>query len=524
MNLMKRIISLVLAVLMIAMLAFTCVSVSAANTPLDTAQKVSFTLNCDKKGYEFTVYKVANMKETTSPYEFKYESRLAAINDSVFEGKSQDIINDLDKLPEDAISVYAIGTFDTSSATSKEFTNLEQGVYYIRATNYPAEVLRLRNADDNVGYVTPGVGNSALALPYYTENDGWTYSVPAINLAEKVREFEPEIHKEITNSTKNNVNFTDVSLGDTVDFKIDTDIFGNVDADYTARDFKFNTYIITDDMSKGLTFLPDTVKVQLLKEDGSLQQTVAASDYEVKATGGNGADTQIVMGIKKSMLDTANFYTAAKVRFTYSATLNEYAIVGKVGNPNTATELMWSNKNNVVGTAQGNTVYVYTYGEMMYKTDDKSAPLGGAKFELYATEADAEAYRNPIASGISNGDGFVKFYKDGVEMKLASGKYYAKETEAPDGYNRYTKTIVLDSTASTTYNETFDEINKTWVKTEPSFRDNAGYTGADVANSKIILPQTGGIGSTAFIIGGIVLLLAAGVVLVIGLKKKNASK
>lgn len=522
---MKRITSLVLAVLMIAMLAFTCVSVSAANTPLDTAQKVSFTLNCNKKGYEFTVYRVADLRETTSPYEFKYNSRIANISDSVFEGKSQDIINDLDKLAEDVISVYAIGTFDTSSAATKAFTNVDQGIYYVRATNYPAEVLRLRNAGDNVGYTTPGVGNSVFALPYYDATAGWTYGIPAINLAEKVREFTPEIHKEITNSTKNNVNFTDVSLGDTVNFQIDTDIFGNVDAEYTARDFKFNTYIITDDMSKGLTFVPTSVKVQLLKENGSVQQTVAATDYEVKATGGNGSDTQIVLGIKKSMLDTANFYTAAKVRFTYSATLNEHAVIGKAGNPNTATELMWSNKNNVTGTVEGNTVYVYTYGEMIYKTDDKSAALGGAKFELYATEADADAYRNPIATGTSNTSGIVKFYKDGVEMKLASGKYYAKETEAPDGYNRYTKTIVLDSTASTTYNETFNETNKTWVKTEPSFRNNAGYTGADVANSKIILPQTGGIGSTAFIIGGIVLLLAAGVVLIIGLKKKkNASK
>ena len=62
----------------------------------------------------------------------------------------------------------------------------------MRATNFPSGVKK--------------VTNSAFALPYYTAENGWVYDLDTINLAAKVEEDNPDIEKEITNSTRNNVN------------------------------------------------------------------------------------------------------------------------------------------------------------------------------------------------------------------------------------------------------------------------------------------------------------------------------
>ena len=84
-------------------------------------------------------------------------------------------------------------------------------MYYIKATNYPAGV--------------KSVTNSVVSLPYY--NNGWVYSINAIDLATKVNDGDVVTGKTITNSTKDNVNFTDVSLGDTVNFEIKSSTAGS---------------------------------------------------------------------------------------------------------------------------------------------------------------------------------------------------------------------------------------------------------------------------------------------------------
>ena len=50
----KRLISILLAVFMVAALSIPFVS-AATNANLDTTQKVSITLNCNKAGYDFEV-------------------------------------------------------------------------------------------------------------------------------------------------------------------------------------------------------------------------------------------------------------------------------------------------------------------------------------------------------------------------------------------------------------------------------------------------------------------------------------
>ena len=503
---MKKIISLLLAIMLVASITIVSFSAATTNAPLTTTQKVSFTLTCNKQGYEFSVYKIADLiTSNVSPYTVKYQPVISssAVKAAIADGNISDadrakILNELDK--DTSLSgASIIGKYNVNSdGNTKTFSNLDQGLYYVRATNFPAGVKK--------------VTNSAFALPYYTAESGWIYNMDSINLATKVEDNPPTIKKEITNSTKNNVNFTDVSLGDTVKFKIKSSTAGSVNT-VNVLDFKLNSYVVTDLMSKGLTLNRDSVDVALEDASGNTLSTLATTNYEVKVSAEEGRDTSFTISLKKTYLSKTEFYSASYVVVTYSATLNKYAVKGAAGNPNTAVDLTYSNKNNVTSTIEGNTVYVYTYGAMVNKFNESSSKLAGAEFSLYKTQTDATDDKNAIATGKSDSNGKVVFkVSNGDEIKLQSGTYYIRETKAPTGYNRYTDIIPIS--ISVGYNNTL--TNGTYVKNAPV----DGVATVDVKNSKTILPQTGGNGyALLFAISG-TMLLAGMVLLLINRKKK----
>ena len=277
----KRMFTMLFAIIMVIAVSIPCVS--AATSELTTAKKVSFTTECSKPGYEFSVYKIADLKTTSDPYSVKYDVKIssgevrAAISDgNLSDANRAKILNALDKDTQLA-GATIIGTYKVDTdGNSKTFSNLAQGIYYVRATNFPSGVKK--------------VTNSAFALPYYTAENGWVYDLDTINLAAKVEEDNPDIEKEITNSTQNNVNFTDVSIGDTVEFKIESSVVGAVN-DVDVLDFKLNSYVVTDVMSKGLTLNQKSFAVSLEDADDKNLAEIAASDYTVKVTAEAGRDT-----------------------------------------------------------------------------------------------------------------------------------------------------------------------------------------------------------------------------------------
>ena len=157
------------------------------NNALDETKKVSITLNCSKPGYTFTVYKVAELKTTENPYKTGYDSLIPSISDEILSGKTSNVLSALDGLSSIPSTASTVGTFTTSATSVKKtFSSLAQGLYYIKATNYPAGV--------------KSVTNSVVSLPYY--NNGWVYSVNDIDLATKVNDGDVVTGKTITNSTK----------------------------------------------------------------------------------------------------------------------------------------------------------------------------------------------------------------------------------------------------------------------------------------------------------------------------------
>lgn len=519
MTIKKHISKIVLAMVLAMTVIFTALPTVSAATLLPT-DKVSFTMKCSHPGYTFNVYRIASLDTSSNnPYETKYTSLIpdeisgTTVSENIKNGDSAALLNTLDAI-ETIPNALKVDTWtSTTSITSKTVSNKNQGVYYIRTVNFPA----------NVSKVT----NSVFALPYFddTNNKGWTKKLADIDvvLADKVAERQMETHKSITNSTlgKEITDYTDVSIGDRVDFAIKSNTMG-------SNQMKLNSYIVSDVMSKGLTLNETSFAVTLLDSNGKTIKTLDASDYTVnvtqKTTNDTVQDTIFTVSLNKSWLasqtDVAgDFYNPATTYtlITYSATLNKNAVVGVTGNPNTESKIEYSNKTDVKAEVPGNTVYVYTYGIKTNKTNPDGAALEGATFQLFKTESDATALRNAIATGVSDSKGVVEYKNTNNEiMRLQSGTYYVVETKAPAGYNVYGKVIEVNIDAE--YGDTL--TNDTYVTNCPK----DGVATFNVVDTRLVAPKTGGYGNTiAYVIGGV--LVAGGLTaLLLALLKKRQSK
>ena len=542
----KRLLALFLAVMLVTALGI--MSVTAATGSFDHSAKVGFTMNCDKPGYTFTVYRVADTEEKAlNPYEARYKSLVDGISASVLAGDNANALKALDAIATADLTTngaVVVGTYSSDDdGATKALSNLTQGIFYVRATSTPSTVKSVRN--------------SIFALPYYDSTNGWTYTINPIPLATKVSEEDVTFEKTIANSTiSGQTEYTEIGMGDTVKFTLKGSTIGSVDTTNPANDFRLKAYTFTDTMSAGLTYVPNSLKVKALKSDGVTTTNISASYYDLTVTGGNGEATQIVVSLKDAYLQSKNspMYKADTdfIVVEYDAILNEHAVIGYEGNPNEA-KLAWTNRDNVSSETAPDDAWVYTYGLMVGKTDGSNVALQGAKFQLYTTQEDAEGYTNPIAEGTSNSSGEVFFtYLEGQKsgtndiagkpVALKAGNYFVRETEAPSGYSAYTKVIPVS--ISSTYKAAF--TNNTWADetkvqeyTEDGkftidgnaaaaypanykfFTDHVGYVGARVANDKVFLPQTGGIGSVMFYGAGAVLLLAGIVVVAMNLKKRS---
>lgn len=478
----KRIISLVLAVT-ICIISFSAFNASATSD-LDTSKSVSISVSCEKKDYTFELLEVATLSSSANALNYKtsYEPMVEGISNEIKSGDTKLLLDALDKLSnfDGAVSV---GTYASNDTALKSFTGLSQGIYYIKCIKYPAGTKRVQN--------------SVVALPYCNDAE-WIYSIDTIDLAQKVQDDTPETSKEITNSTINNINYTDVSLNDTVTFLLKNTTTG-------SNSINLTSYTVYDDMSAGLTLDNNSFVVYLADKDGNKigNNLTRNTDYTVNITQQEvGKNTTFNIALKSDYLAKTDFYESNVVytMVEYSAKLNTYAVVGELGNPNEDIKLVYGNASGT-DSVPGNTVYVYTYIIGGNKLDPNDKPLAEAEFCLYHTAEDAKSETNTIAKGISDSNGYIEFLNsDNEVITLQNGVYYAKETKAPDGYNIYNNVIEIDLSAD--YNEVF--MNGTWVHSCPE-EGKATFT---CTNSKVIAPQTGGYIKYVLITGVILIVIS----------------
>ncbi len=481
-----------LAVVMMLTLLFAAIPTASAATALKTNQKVNISVKCTKPGYTFELFRVADLKSTTAtPFKTEYTSLISSVSAEILAGDSKAALDALDNA--DLSTAVSQGTFTSSATnTTQSFSSLAQGIYYIKCVKYPAGVT--------------SITNSVLALPYYN-NGEWVYSYAEINLASKVADSTPSTEKSITNSTKNNTNYTDVSLGDTVNFKLKNTVAG-------SNDIKLTTYAVYDDMSAGLTLNKSSFKVTLVDAKGAkVADLTKGTDYKVNVTSeGEGKNTKFNVALTPEYLAKSDFYTsgAKYVVVTYTANLNKYAVKGTAGNPNEDVKLEYGNASGV-DSVPGNKVYVYTYGIGVNKLNEAGNPLAGAIFDLY----NDKAHTNVIGTGTSDSNGNVIFKNSAnEEISLQSGTYYIVETVAPAGYNVYGKVIEVEIPVQ--YNSVFTK--NTWVQNAP---DN-GTVEITVTDTIVFFPKTGGYVGFIRVAGMACVGISLALVLAYLIKKKSA--
>ena len=305
---------------------------------------------------------------------------------------------------------------------------------------------------------------------------------------------KPTVEKKIIeNGTPTGDN--DVSIGDVVSFQTTVKVVDGNPYNYT----------VTDTMTEGLTF-----------NRTSLNVTVNGVDFNNYATS-NITDRGFTIHFNdvgnKSVLNTNDV-----IVITYTATVNENAVIASTGNKNDA-HLTYGKDSEDGGHS---TTTTYTWSFDLFKHNSAEEALSGAVFQVLNSDGSKTAYFTydsekavykfagwTSVGGAQNtftttSTGRIKF--EGLD----SGDYQLKEITAPEGYNLLKDPInfTIDGLGADQAGLVHYDTNKTGTI---DVLNNAGAT----------LPSTGGIGTTIFYVVGGGLMVAAAVLLITKKRMEN---
>lgn len=300
----------------------------------------------------------------------------------------------------------------------------------------------------------------------------------------------------VEDSTGNYGKKNDADIGQTVNFK------STITAQAGAENYVFH-----DKMSAGLTY----TGVTGVTLNGT---TVDASNYTVNASASDRDTFNITF--TQAFCDTLK--ANDQIVISYTATLNENAVIAGEGNPNTS-KLSYGDSSNTKDTPDSTTT-TYTWDVDVFKytmSGETEVALAGATFTL-SKNADGSSSIALVSEG-NNVYRVAKTDESGTVTEIttdATGKftvkgldadtYYLTETAAPAGYNKLAGPVTIVIGENGVVNGTTEA---------PQGVDEVkvlNQTGA-------LLPSTGGIGTTIFYAVGIILM--AGAVFFVVRKKRS---
>ena len=402
------------------------------------------------------------------------------------------------------------------------------------------------------------------------------------NTTVKAKADAPSIEKKILESqdagdgAEQEKDTTVANVGDSVLFRLTGTI-----PEMDGYDKYF--YIVTDTLSKGLDF--DNVQSVVLNNKSGRQESVLSKDddYTLAVTKNPEDGTTALKFVFKDFIQYKE-YAGGTIVIKYTATLNQNAVIGNSGNPN-SVHLEYSNNPNYdyqgdnepadddpMGQTPEDYVIVYTGAVQVRKVDSDGDVLTGAGFTLtgqganqvkvttnkfvednengtyyklkdgtYTTEApngNDEEYEsttdkyslkqtvawtgtntsNTTIAGDVGQDGYLTF------GGLGEGTYTIEETTVPTGYNKIDNITVTLSFTPPEGEITTGQETGTWSATYKVGNGTPGAASVDgdgtihfqVENrSGAVLPSTGGMGTTLFVAGGLVLMVVAATLLVV---------
>ncbi len=544
----KKLASIMLALAMVFTMAVGAFASSdlEPETPAPTvAGPGTITVSNALYGETYSLYKIFDLSVSDDGNAYSYTLPVGSDFEDFFIG-------------ENAVGATYV-TIDSSSrvVTAKAILTTDESSKYDFANALMAYIDG-RNTDDNSD-------NNVEAIKTITETNGeGTYTLVFDELAFGYYLIDTSVAAVcILNSNVTDLNLTAKSPVPVIDKKVQEDSTGNWGATNTAdigdvvnfqskvqHIAKLEKLVVHDTMSKGLTFDITSVKITINNEDSTPVEIIKGTDYNVTATpileGTETVGTSITITFSDEFLK--NRIPADELLITYSATLNESAVVGGNGNPN---DIWHTYGNDQESEKQRTVTYTWPMGIEKYTNGATGEiKLEGAEFVVIKNLGSFSTADYVVCTFDENGqyNGWVRTSNDnpqegeaaGIQLvtynkesttaqtrkyevnrdllpeecKLVSDKdgkinvhgldsdrYIVKETAAPAGYNLKTTpdlVIITESGAMTTIdgqniaNNTIRVLNQTGTE----------------------LPSTGGMGTTIFYVVGSILVVGAAVLMV----------
>lgn len=455
----------------------------------------------------------SDSSQTEIQYTVTDENFLDAIGIEKAENFTQKTLNE--KVSSSANKTKVINFVNTYKGANKKstgengtasFTELDLNALYVFAeTDATNAALASDGSKVNVTKVSVPF---LVSLPF-TGSDGTT--VTNLKVYPKNSTGEDSIDKKIVEGEAEKVT-TAANIGDTVNYKVAYSV--------PVTENGLESLIITDTMSKGLTFNKSSDSVTVYNGETK----VDSKNYSIVNHGDSQTGEQIItITFTSEYCQSLATDSTQEFTITYTATLNEKAVLGQTGNTN-KVQLKYTNKGEkekTISPDKDKEVKVFTYGIDLTKQGEGGAKLSGVEFKLTDGTNEINVLKSGDAYYPSNetkASSTVTTDNNGeIHIRgLKPGTYKLTETKTNAGYVLLKNPVEIKITPSSNAEKAAKGVVTAYVGTkEVTMTDDNGSATAKVpltvVNSKgFNLPATGGRGIALFTIAGIAIVAAAG--------------
>lgn len=482
MSKVKRILSVIMAMVMVLAMSVPTFAGTAGRKPVET-DAATVTISNVEAGATITAYQIIDANYGDNGF-------LGYVWAKGMTNEGQTVSNPMNAVTPNMITALAKNPANLEPVNNvvSDQTQLTVGTWMLIVTppsTNPEKVYNPMVVSVYYDVNKSGDDNAAIGGAV-SANENWTLAT--------TNAYAKSTKIKLTKTVKSEDKLAEV--GESVDFTISGTI-PSYSAEYTAP-----KYILKDTIVNGLEY-PENM-VPIVKVGGS---AVGASNYTFTLAENKKSFT--VEFTSQYILSLANATKEQRaVTVDYSANITAEAITNVAEN---RADLNYTTKPNEEKDATPSSAYVATFSldNVIKKVKEDNTALDKAEFTLYRDEA----LTNKFDSYTTETDGDIQF-----EGLAGDQVYYLKETKAPDGYSlndtvykiEFTD-ITYDAQKVVSYNV---KITNMTTNQEVSGAIHYGSPATDfattVVNTKISsLPSTGGIGTTIFTIGGCAIMIVA---------------
>ena len=371
----------------------------------------------------------------------------------------------------------------TANGGQITFTGLTKGTYVIVENKAKSQVNAAEQLADSAAVPM------TITLPVYKAEGGWfTTGADAVHVYPKNTADKPTIDKVVNESDKHDT----VAYGDTKTFKITSTMPDGID------DYKVLTY--SDQFSEGLSYQGN---LTVLKNGDS----IPVENYQLSVPSVGTKAAAISVAFTEAYIKT--LAPGDVITITYQASINEDAVMG-TANPNDAKVTYGHNPDFTKDNEVEDNPELHTGGAKFVKQDrTNQEKLIGAEFVVQNSAN--KFLKQTVTDGVITATSWVDTKEEATKFTsnakgtfevtgLAYGSANQTAAEASSTYK------LVEVTAPTGYALLQEPIE--FTVNASSYQDTNTIT---VNNSKVTIPQTGGIGS-AIVIGLGLLAISFGLV------------